>query len=97
MESRITVHHGDPDDGTTLAVIHADGHISGTDDPQLVVTVREAVREALGQQPPDSAADAGAVADALARRGLRGVPAGWGELPGPASPTADGALDAATG
>ena len=71
MEPRITVHH--PNDGARLAVIHADGHISDTDDPALVLRLRAALADVAPAEPaPSPVVWACAVLAALQRHGLRG-------------------------
>ncbi len=71
MESHITVLG--PDDGACLAVIHADGHISDTDDPALVLRLRAALADvASGGPDPSPVVWACAVLSALKRHGLRG-------------------------
>ena len=84
----ITVHSLDA--GACLAVIHADAHISGTDDPLLILTIRDALRDPVRQHHPASTAFAAAALDAISRRGLRGVAVGYRSQrdPGPDSPVA---------
>ena len=71
MEPHIIVHG--PDDGACLAVIHADGHISGTDDPALVLRLRAALSDVAPVGPAPSPLEwACTVLAALKRHSLRG-------------------------
>ncbi len=71
MDPHISVHS--LDDGACLAIIHADGHISDTDDPALVLRLRAALAEVAPDGPdPFPLGWACAVLSALKRHGLRG-------------------------
>ena len=71
MEPHISVYS--LDDGARLALIHADGHISDTDDPALVLRLRAALADVAPDGPdPFPLGWTCAVLSALKRHGLRG-------------------------
>ena len=88
----------DPDTAGPLAAVHPDGAITGTLDPALARTIRDAVRDPLTtvytadhrmvlgpatRHDPRGRDWLGLVCAALARRGLRGVPVGYPQAPAP--------------
>ena len=93
MGKRITVHNlDDADDANVLAIIHPDGTITGTDDPVLVRTSRDALADPSGDHDPrfrgfvpgpatrydgQSLEWAACIQGALLDRGLRGRAIGY--------------------
>jgi hypothetical protein len=88
----------DLDTAAPLAAVRPDGAITGTLDGALARTIRNAIRDPLTTvytpdhgmvQGPATRHDPwgrdwlGLVCAALARRGLRGVPVGYPQAPGP--------------